>query len=100
MVNKSPIFTDINIYGNNYQTYVFQNGEQYKFLFKTAYFSNRIKVSIYDGNTPLIEDIELALSDNFFPYIPDFKGTFTIEGVNPEVDTIDNTSVLYYNYEV
>lgn len=101
MVRKSKISTDIQTIGHNYQNYKFINGEQYKFYFYVDYFDNRIAMSIFDSsNNPIIESRQLTVSSDLMPDVAELKGYFTVEGDEPSVDTIDNTSNLYYNYTV
>lgn len=101
MVRKSKISTDIQTIGHNYQNYKFLNGEQYKFYFYVDYYDTRIAMTIYDQNdNPIIESRQLTISPNLMPDVAELKGYFSVEGDEPVVDTIDNTSNLYYNYEI
>jgi hypothetical protein len=101
MDKKSKITTGIQAIGHNYQNYKFLNGEQYKLYFYVDYFDNRIAMSIYDqNNNPIIESRQLTTIDSLMPDVSQLKGYFSVEGDEPSVDTIDNTSNLYYNYKV
>lgn len=101
MDNKTNIITNVSEIGHNFQPYKFLNGEQYRLYFYVDYFDNRISMSIYDSsNTPIIEDRQLAVSSDICPDVSELKGIFSIEGDDPTINTIDNTSNLYYTYKV
>lgn len=100
MVKKSKIVTSVSSIGHNYQPYKFLNGEQYRFYFYADYFNDRVSMNIYDSlNNPLIENRQLTISDNLCGDVYELKGVFSVEGDEPSVNTIDNTSNLYYTYE-
>ena len=101
MDKKSPVTTDLIAIGHNFQTYSFQNGEEYKFYFYANYFSNRVSMSIYnEAGVSLTENREIAVSDDLCPNISELKGFFSVEGAETTISSVDNTSKLFYNYTV
>jgi hypothetical protein len=98
MVNKSPLITLLAESGNNKTQISFLNGEIYIFYFYVNDYDGNIYINLHDSaDNPIVSDRRVVLSKSLFPetYL---KGVISVEGSEPNLNTIDNICNIFYTY--